>query len=176
MFLIYDTETTGLPKDFNAPVTDTENWPRMVQIACQLHDRTGKLIENKNFIIQPDGYDITFNEVQIHGITTEKPIKEGLPLETVLNEFRKALQQTEVLGGHNLSFDQGIVGAEFVRSELDYHELDLPIVDTMELSTEFCALPGGRFGKFKSPKLEELHEILFKEKFDEAHNAAADVN
>jgi len=176
MFLIYDTETTGLPKDFNAPVTDTENWPRMVQIAWQLHDRTGKLIENKNFIIQPDGYDIPFNAVQIHGITTEKAIKEGLPLETVLNEFRKALQQTEVLGGHNLSFDQGIVGAEFVRSELDYHELDLPIVDTMELSTEFCALPGGRFGKFKSPKLEELHEILFKEKFDEAHNAAADVN
>ncbi|MBA5628996.1 DNA polymerase III subunit alpha [Moheibacter lacus] len=176
MFLIYDTETTGLPKDFNAPVTDTDNWPRMVQIAWQLHDKTGKLIENKNYIVRPDGYDIPFNAAQIHGITTEKAIKEGIPLQTVLDEFRKALQQSEVLGGHNLSFDQGIVGAEFVRSELDYHEIDLPIVDTMELSTEFCALPGGRGGRFKSPKLEELHEVLFKEKFDEAHNAAADVN
>lgn len=176
MFLIYDTETTGLPKDFNAPVTDTENWPRMVQIAWQLHDKTGKLIENKNFIIQPDGFDIPFNAVQIHGITTEKAIKEGLPLKPVLMEFRNALEQAEVLGGHNLSFDQGILGAEFFRSGLDYQELNLPILDTMDLSTEFCALPGGRGGKFKSPRLEELHEILFNEKFDEAHNAAADVN
>ncbi len=176
MFLIYDTETTGLPKDPNAPVTNTDNWPRMVQIAWQLHDKTGKLIENKNFIVKPDGYDIPFNAVQIHGITTEKAMEEGVDLGEVLEEFRKALKQTEILGGHNLGFDQGIVGAEFVRCGLDYKEIELPIVDTMELSTEFCQLPGGRFGKFKSPKLEELHEILFKEKFDEAHNASADVN
>lgn len=35
---------------------------------------------------------------------------------------------------------------------------------------------GGRGGRFKSPKLEELSEKLFGHKFDEAHNAAADVN
>lgn len=176
MFLIYDTETTGLPKDYNAPPTDVDNWPRMVQIAWQLHDKTGKLIENKNYIVRPDGFDIPYNATQIHGITTEKAMQEGLPLQEVLEEFRKAIAQTKVLGGHNLSFDQGIVGAEFVRMGLDYKEIDLPIADTMELSTEFCALPGGRNGKFKPPKLEELHEVLFGEKFDEAHNASADVN
>jgi len=176
MYLIYDTETTGLPKDYSAPSTDTDNWPRMVQIAWQLHDKTGKLIENKNYIVQPDGYDIPFNAVQIHGITTEKAMKEGLPLEEVLGKFREVLKKTEILGGHNLSFDQGILGAEFVRAGLDYHEIDLPIVDTMELSTEFCQLPGGRYGKFKSPKLGELHKVLFGKKFDEAHNASADVN
>lgn len=176
MFLIYDTETTGLPKNYNAPPTDIDNWPRMVQIAWQIHDKTGKLIENKNFIVQPDGFDIPFNAVQIHGITTEKAMQEGLPLAEVIEEFRKALAKSKVLGGHNLSFDQGIVGAEFVRLGLDYKEIELPIADTMELSTEFCALEGGRNGKFKSPKLEELHEVLFGYKFEEAHNASADVN
>src|SRR5690606_16856685 len=176
MYLIYDTETTGLPKDYNAPPTDTDNWPRMVQIAWQLHDKTGKLIENKNFIVRPDGFDIPFNAVQIHGITTEKAMKEGIPLAEVLEEFRNVLKQAQVLGGHNLSFDQGILGAEFVRAGLDYQEIELPIVDTMELSTEFCQLPGGRYGKFKPPKLSELHEILFGDKFEEAHNASADVN
>ncbi|MFV0305042.1 MAG: DNA polymerase III subunit alpha [Moheibacter sp.] len=176
MFLIYDTETTGLPKDFNAPPTDTDNWPRMVQIAWQLHDKTGKLIENKNYIIHPDGFDIPFNAAKIHGITTEKAQKEGLPLEEVLQKFREALSQTNVLVGHNLNFDQGILGAEFYRMGLDYKEINLPIADTMESSTEFCALPGGRYGRFKSPKLSELYEILFKEKFAEAHNASADVN
>ena len=27
MYLIFDTETTGLPKNFKAPITDTDNWP-----------------------------------------------------------------------------------------------------------------------------------------------------
>lgn len=176
MYLIYDTETTGLPKNFNAPPTDVDNWPRMVQIAWQLHDKTGKLIENKSFIVKPDGYDIPFNAVQIHGISTEKAMSEGIPLIDVLEEFRKALTNTQILCGHNLSFDQGVLGCEFVRSGLDYNELDLTIADTMESSTDFCQLPGGRYGRFKSPKLGELHEVLFGETFDEAHNASADVN
>ena len=46
MFLIFDTETTGLPRDYNAALTDLDNWPRMVQIAWQLHDKTGKLLNN----------------------------------------------------------------------------------------------------------------------------------
>lgn len=49
------------------------------------------------------------------------------------------------------------------------------MIDTKNESTEFCAIPGGKGGKYKWPKLEELHEILFGEKFDMAHNAAADV-
>ena len=47
MYLIFDTETTGLPNNWKAPISDTENWPRCVQIAWQLHDDLGKLIENK---------------------------------------------------------------------------------------------------------------------------------
>lgn len=176
MYLIYDTETTGLPKDFSAPPTDVDNWPRMVQIAWQLHDKTGKLIENKSFIIKPEGYDIPFNAVQIHGISTEKAMKEGISLRKVVDEFKLALEKAEILCGHNLSFDQGVLGSEFVRLGLDHEEINLTIADTMESSTDFCQLPGGRYGRFKSPKLGELHEVLFKKTFEEAHNAAADVN
>ena len=55
MYLIFDTETTGLPQNFNAPISDSDNWPRMVQIAWQLHDAEGKLIENQDYIIKPEG-------------------------------------------------------------------------------------------------------------------------
>ena len=41
MYLIFDTETTGLPKRWDAPITDVNNWPRCVQIAWQLHDEMG---------------------------------------------------------------------------------------------------------------------------------------
>ena len=33
MFLTFDTETTGLPKIFKADVSDSDNWPRLVQLA-----------------------------------------------------------------------------------------------------------------------------------------------
>ena len=33
MILVFDTETTGLPKIDNAPLSDFDNWPRMVQLA-----------------------------------------------------------------------------------------------------------------------------------------------
>lgn len=176
MYLIYDTETTGFPKDFNAPVTDIDNWPRMVQIAWQLHDETGKLIENKNYIIRPDGYDIPFNAAKIHGITTEKALAEGHDLKEILQKFSEVVQKTKVIVGHNINFDQNVVGCEMVRCEMDHQQLDLPLVDTMQVSVDFCQIPGGRGGQFKYPKLGELHEKLFGVLFDEAHNASADVN
>jgi len=51
MYLIFDTETTGLPKNWKAPISDTENWPRCVQLAWQVHDELGNLIENKSYIV-----------------------------------------------------------------------------------------------------------------------------
>ena len=68
MYLIFDTETTGLPRNFKAPISDVENWPRVVQIAWQLHDDEGRLIEHNDFLIQPDGYNIPYGSEQIHGI------------------------------------------------------------------------------------------------------------
>ena len=72
MFLIFDTETTGLPRNYNAPLTDSDNWPRMIQVAWQLHDTYGNLLHSKSIIVKPDGYTIPFNSVQIHGITNER--------------------------------------------------------------------------------------------------------
>ncbi len=87
MFFVYDTETTGLPQNYRAPLTDSENWPRLVQLAWQLHDVDGKLISRGNRIVKPDGFKIPFTSSQIHGITTEIAEAEGLPLEEVIEEF-----------------------------------------------------------------------------------------
>ncbi len=175
MFLIFDTETTGLPNNWKAPITDSENWPRMVQISWQIHDKKGELIEVKNYIIKPEGYEIPFGVSKIHGITTERANKQGIDLNIVLNEFNEALSKSEVVVGHNVSFDNNIIGAEFYRKEIETDLLKKKIVDTMPIATKFCALPNKKGTGFKYPKLEELHEKLFGEKFAEAHNAAADV-
>ena len=176
MYLIFDTETTGLPQNFNAPLSDSDNWPRMVQIAWQLHDENGELIENQDYIIKPEGYDIPFNATRIHGISTKMAHEQGRDLQEVLEEFTEVLKKTKVVAGHNIDFDYKIVGAELFRKGIENTLEKTPSADTMELGTDFCQLSGGKNGRYKSPKLEELYEKLYGKKFDEAHNAAADVN
>ena len=176
MFLIFDTETTGFPKDWNAPITDLDNWPRMVQLAWQIHDEKGGLIEVQDHIVYPDGYDIPFNATKIHGISTERAKNEGKPLQEVLEIFTASLQKCEYVIGHNVNFDLNVTGCEYLRA---FGENPLgskvPLDSCTETTAALCQIPGGRGGKFKLPKLEELHRHLFNEGIDEAHNAAFDV-
>ncbi len=175
MYLIFDTETTGLPKNYNAPLTDFDNWPRMVQLAWQLHDENGELISVENYIVKPDGYEIPFNASKIHGITTERAEKQGLDLKEVLDKFSGDLEKCQFVAGHNISFDLAIVGCEYLRCELENKLEGIKDLDTKDAGTEYCAIPGGKGGGYKWPRLDELHKKLFDEGFDEAHNAAADV-
>ncbi|MEQ9378566.1 MAG: DNA polymerase III subunit alpha [Imperialibacter sp.] len=175
MYLIFDTETTGLPQNYNAPLTDFDNWPRVVQIAWQLHDASGKLVSNNNLIVKPEGFEIPFNAEKIHGISTKRALEEGLPLEDVLQQFNEDLARCEVVVGHNIEFDINIMGCEYLRKEIESPLTSLKSIDTKNESTEYCAIPGGRGGKFKWPTLTELHKKLFGVGFDEAHDAAYDV-
>tara|TARA_R110002096_G_scaffold436050_1_gene666171 strand:+ start:111871 stop:116163 length:4293 start_codon:yes stop_codon:yes gene_type:complete len=175
MFLIFDTETTGLPQNFNAPLSDFDNWPRAVQIAWQLHDLDGKLVEVKDFVIKPDGFDIPFNAAKIHGITTEVAEHYGVSLEEAMKEFSQDLAKASFVVGHNIQFDVNILGCEYLRMDQSNLLEGLASIDTSNETANFCQLPGGKGGGFKYPKLEELYFKLFNEGFAEAHNAAADV-
>ncbi len=175
MFLIFDTETTGLPLRDNAPIEDLNNWPRIVQIAWQLHSRTGELLEVENLIIRPDGFEIPYASEKVHGISTAMAMTSGVQVAEALTKFNKAIESASFIIGHNVKFDLNITAAEFHRAGISNKMLTTPTVCTMELTRDFCKLPG-RGNRYKSPKLEELYEILFSETFSEAHNASADVN
>jgi DNA polymerase-3 subunit alpha len=176
MFLIFDTETTGLPRDYNAPVSDLTNWPRIVQIAWQLHDANGKLISNHNLIVKPEGFSIPYNAEKVHGISTERALREGHDLKEVLYKFLEDVNQATYLAGHNIEFDINVTGCELLRlGENNYLE-EKKSLDTKDLSTDYCAIPGGKGGRFKWPTLTELYTKLFNEGFGDAHDAAYDVS
>jgi len=176
MYLIFDTETTGLPKSWNAPITNTDNWPRCVQIAWQLHDEMGNLLEHNDFLIKPDNFNIPYDAERIHGISTELAEEQGISLENGLILFNEALSKTKFIVGQNLNFDLNIMGCEFHRLGVENKLASLPILDTCTEKTAFmCQIPGGRGGKFKLPTLTELHTHLFGAGFGDAHNATADV-
>ncbi len=176
MYLIFDTETTGLPRNWAAPISDTDNWPRCIQIAWQLHDAMGNLIEHQDYLVRPEGFNIPYDAERIHGISTELAQAQGIPLSEVLEKFNTALSKAKFIVGQNVGFDVNIMGCEFYRLGVNSPMATLPVLDTCtEVTAELLKLPGGRGGKFKLPTLTELHSYLFNVPFAEAHNATADV-
>lgn len=173
MHLFFDVETTGLPKHWGAPVQQVENWPRVVQLGWLRYDNDGKLASEHSRIIRPEGFRIPEKVAAIHGITTERALKEGEPLDDVLSDFTSDLDQAGLLIAHNLDFDRNILGAELYRQKLHERFLRMPGICTMKDAKDHCRIPG-RAG-YKWPKLEELHRYLFDESFDGAHDALIDT-
>lgn len=174
MKLFFDTETTGLPKNYKAPSSDTENWSRLVQIGYALWE-SGEIIHESESIIKPNGFEIPKEASDVHGITTEIALAKGKEISEVLDDFSYFLKYSDQIIGHNVQFDAKIVGAEFIR--LGWKDLfeGKKLVCTMLSSVEFCALPGKYPGKPKYPKLEELYWALFHEGFQQTHTALDDV-
>jgi len=175
-YLFFDTETTGLPRNWQSSASDLENWPRLVQIAWVLYEN-GVEASSRDFIIKPEGFSIPIDASNIHGITTERAEREGVVLQLVLNEFQDLVARADFLVAHNISFDEKIVGAEFLRKNMPNDLVSKKTICTKEISTNFCAIPSvhGRSG-YKWPKLSELHLKLFGAELVEFHNAFADVN
>ena len=141
-YLFFDTETTGLPRDYEAPAFDTLNWPRMVQLSWILTDNKGNVLSTHDYIIRPDGYEIPEKSASIHGISTEKAMSEGLPLDSVLSVFVATLDSAEYIVGHNISFDIHVVDAELFRRGVDVQLSSMKSYCTMLAGTDYCKLPG----------------------------------
>ena len=141
-YLFFDTETTGLPKDWKAPVTNLDNWPRLVQIAWMLYDKDGGKISEASYVVKPEGFDIPTVASDIHGITTEKALAEGRPLVDVLKDFKEMLDNSKSLVAHNMSYDIKIIHAELLRKNMPCDLETRATVCTKESSTNFCAIDG----------------------------------
>ncbi len=174
MYLIFDTETTGLPKNYQAPLDDFSNWPRAVQIAWSLYDSEGNHWESYNYIIKPNGFIIPDEVAKIHRVTQERAMNEGIELHEVLEHFISDVQKSEFLVGHNIDFDDKIVGCELMRENMFSPLTNANKICTMKSSVQVCKIPSPR-GGYKWPNLTELYKHLFQTGFPEAHDALVDV-
>ena len=172
-YLFFDTETTGLPTNYDASIYDVDNWPRLVQLSWIISDDKGNLLKEKNYIIYPKGFIIPNDSVKIHGITNEFAKDEGYDLKSVLDEFVKDVQDSSLIIGHNIDFDKKIIGAELYRNGINNIFAEKSSICTMKSSVDFCAIPG--YWGYKWPSLQELYQKLFNKSFADAHNSLFDI-
>jgi DNA polymerase III epsilon subunit-like protein len=177
MHLFFDTETTGLPKDWKAPSSAVNNWPRMVQIAWVLTDDDGNSLETYSAIIKPEGFTIPREASDIHRVTQERALAEGLLLSEVLEAFTTTMAKAKQLVAHNMAFDEMILGCEFHRVAGRDPLRSKPKACTMKNDDiiEWAAIPPHRYGSYKWPTLEQLHRKLFQTGVPDAHDALVDV-
>lgn len=173
MYLFFDTETTGIPKNYKAPASDLKNWPRLVQIAWLVTDDKGSEIHSAEHIVRPDGFTIAADAVKIHGITTDVALERGVDIKAVLDDIMKDIEAAQILLAHNMAFDEKILGAELLRAGYPNRVEAKQRRCTMQSAVDFCRLPGP-YG-YKWPTLNELHLKLFSASFTGAHRALVDV-
>lgn len=194
--LIFDTETTGLPKSKIISQDTLDKWPHIVQFSYLIFDTSlNTILETKDYIIQiPREIEISEGSIALHGITNEISKKDGVSIEVVLQEFFISLKKVDLLVGHNISFDINMIYIELLRIIYfkEYHQnlitsykYDLHFLTnfkniycTMQESIDFCNIKAiSKLGKeyMKFPKLSELHERLFKTNPKNLHNSLVDI-
>lgn len=176
MFLVFDTETTGLPL-WKEP-SDDPGQPHIVDIACSLFDRTGLEVDRYDAIINP-GVEIPADVAAIHGITTEIAQAEGVEPQRAFSNFTEMVRKADVIVGHNVSFDIRMVRILAARLTGEKWDCPLPEFCTMRRTTNICRIlkDSPRFSTdWKWPKLSEAIKHFFDEDFADAHRARPDCD
>ena len=181
--LVFDVETTGLPAYRNARLSDTYNWPFVVQLSWLVYDTSNnRIVKVVDKIIRlPEGYGIKSESSKIHGITTAKMLQYGVPLTPLLHEFMTDARTANVIVAHNIKFDRSMITVEQIRHGFQRTLSDLRRnwYCTMGSGTSLCNIRrvNKRTGKsyLKYPKLSELHERLFKTTPGNLHDSLIDI-
>lgn len=174
MYLIFDVSANGMPKKWNVPYHDVFNWPRMVHISWITLDKEFKPVLDYNCFVNSPGVNLTDDQANKCSIEIKDFEQKGLDIRDVLTEFNNAVQTVEYAFAHNLNFNENTLAAEFYRAGIDHQLFEKERFCLMQESTWFCKLKG-KDGKYKWPTLNELHAILFNQKYSPANNARADV-
>ena len=178
--LFFDTETSGfIKKDLSADHPD-QAWT--VQIGAILASKN-EVFEKMDVIIKSYGRYMNHFAQEVHGISSEKADEVGIEELDAADMFGTLLRQADLTVCHNHAFDIKYVTQLMERNVDNMSDearsafyLDLPGYCTMrdKAVVKFCGLKN-KANRPKWPKLIELHEILFQEGFDGAHDAFADI-
>jgi DNA polymerase-3 subunit epsilon len=156
-----------------------------VQIAMLMLAEDGTETSMAALIIRPEGWLIPPEITEIHGISQERAMDEGVP-EAIATRLFVAMQQRASLRvAHNESFDRRIMRIAMLRSGLSREAVEAieqrPAFCTCNAARPILNLPptgrmvaAGRTGP-KPPKLEECFRHFFAEELTGGHDALVDA-
>lgn len=175
-YLVFDTETNGLPirnkKDFTNKGNDFSN-VYLYQIAYYKYDKDLNEYSRLNLYIDLVDYSV-FNYIDKNKITEEILKTKGKKINIVLDFLNKVLDDVCLLVAHNLSFDISVLLTECVRHnkhELYYKLLSIPKFDTMRYARKTAL----KVVDHIMPSQEKTYNAIFKTNYISLHDALDDT-
>lgn len=191
--LFFDTETNGLPWNRHGSHLNTENWPRILQMAWQVwyiqKGDKATCLQRVNAFIKPEAtmkWDA--GAAAVHKISLDELQRNGKPIQIVLNWFAQDCKEVDLIIAHNLKFDKMAIWAEAARiMETGHSYMDPHLwwpkheLCTMNATVQICKIPGKNptpEDPYKWPRLSEVFQFLFLDKPlpSTLHDAHTDVN
>ncbi len=169
--LFIDTETSGLPKDWEKPYSAKDNWPFCVQIAWIIYTKEGKQLKQENHYINENDFKISASSIKIHGITHKFLGENGKSRKEVLKMlYDDVIKYQPLVIGHFMDFDYKMTGVDFYRTGIE---------NPVKKEMTFCTMRAATF-MIKNPSLKffrlgDLYEALFHTKLYNQHNALVDA-
>jgi len=169
--LFVDTETSGIPHDWNQPYSSRDNWPHIAQLAWVVYTRDGREVKAENYYIQPSDYDISPASGSIHGLTLDFLRTHGQSRHAVMQRLHRDLRHYQpLLVAHFMQLDFHMIGVGFYRAGLRNLLDQLPTFCTMRATGQLLRYPNQGF-----LRLGELYQRLFHEPLPREHDALADA-
>lgn len=169
--LFVDTETSGMPRDWNQPYASRGDWPHIAQLAWVVYTPGGVEIKAENHYIRPSDYDLSPESGAIHGLTPEFLQARGESRHAVMQRLHRDLTHYQPLVvAHFMQLDFHMMGVGFHRSGLTNPLLGLPLFCTMRATGPLLRHSSQGF-----LRLGELYQRLFKEAQLHEHDALADA-
>lgn len=182
--LIYDTETTGLPK-FQSPSSDPSQ-PHLTDICAILYSMDGELIEIFEQLIQPKGWGVEAEAAALTGLTTEFLTINGGDEREAVAAFGQMHKKADLRVAHNIGFDDRIM-----RIAIKRYFGDAP-ADRFKAALGYCTanaskpivqcpptakMQASRFrNQFKTPNMQEALSFFYPgELIGGAHRARPDA-
>ncbi len=171
--IVVDVETSGFPQSFKSHYSNLESYStaRIVSIAWMLVDADGIVQEQHYHVIRPENFQFDPESVDVHGISHESAMKEGIPFADMLETLTVAIDQANTFVAHNVSFDRNVLLSELYRRK--YRDQ----VDRLKaMRTECTMLMGKRILKLeRNPRLGDLYARLMGKQMRRQHHAKEDM-
>jgi len=174
MYLIFDCTGNEKVKDYRVPFSNTFSWPKLVHLSWILLDSNFKPIEDFDCIIKDDSLKITDEVAKFAKIDMEDVEKKGIEVEKALAAFNSSVEKCQYIFAHNLSNNENLLAAEFIRNTIDIAMFKKDRFCLMQEGTYFCKIHS-KTGGYKWPSLPELHAACFNTTYTPPNNARADV-
>jgi len=159
-------QTSSTQKNYNTPVTDFNNWTRIISISWSLtNEFQDKKFGSGSCMVKPQGFTIEREAEEFHGVTNANAINDGQYIQEILSKISVHLEKVNIdyFVGHNIEFHLNVLRSELLRHSFKDFDVKNTIC-LMKSSVNICKIPSN--SGYKYPTLSELNNYLFNKDYD----------